>query len=175
MLSNPDFLAGELENQPSNLQELQSPEGELYLRFFVPSGYEFALPAIGIREVIAPAPDRITPIPNASPLLLGVLNLRGQVIWVADIGQFLGEPIPLGTDRAEIPVIAIEDQEIMVGLAVERVVGMDWLDLDKIHPSTNVPDGMTPFLRGEWPDQSTHRSLRLLDQIAILRSARWVT
>lgn len=176
MLSSPDFLAGEYQDQPSELQELQSREGELHLRFFVPSGHEFALPALGIREVISPPPDRITPIPNASPLLLGVLNLRGRVIWVADIGQFLGEATPLNTDRAEIPVIAIEEQEIMVGLAVDRVVGMDWLVPEQMQPVHDLPDGMTPFLRGEWLlEASSNRHLRLLDPVAILRSARWVT
>src|SRR5919199_6294857 len=104
MVGNPDFLTSSGQDQASEFQELESPEGELHLRFFVPSGNEFALPATGIREVISPTPDRITPIPNASPLLLGTLNWRGQVIWVADLGQFLGDMAILNTDRPEIPV-----------------------------------------------------------------------
>ncbi len=156
------------------MQQLDSPEGELHLRFFLTSGEEFALPASGIREVFSSPPDRITPIPNVSPLLLGTLNVRGRVIWVADLGQFLGEVVPLSTDRAEISVIAIEDQDIMLGLAVDRIVGMAWLDIEEIQMPTSVPDGMAPFLRGEWlAGQETHRFLRLLDQVAILRSARW--
>lgn len=174
MIGNPDFLTGRGQDQAPEFQELESPEGELHLRFFVTSGDEFALPAMGIREVIALPPDRITPIPNVSPLLLGTLNVRGRVVWVADLGQFLGDPSPLSTDRPEIAVIAVEDQDTMLGLAVDRIVGMDWLDIDDIHMPTNVPDGMAPFLRGEWPlAKEDHRFLRLLDQVAILRSARW--
>jgi twitching motility protein PilI len=176
MLSSPDFLAGERQDQASEFQELQSPKGDLHLRFFVSSGQELALPAIGIREILSPSPDRITPIPNASPLLLGILNIRGQVVWVADIGQFLGAPSPLNTDRSEIPVIAIEDQEVMVGLAVEQIMGTDWLDLDQIRLATHVPDNMAPFLRGQWLiDETANHYLRLLDHVAILRSARWAT
>ena len=120
------------------------------------------------------SPDRITPIPNASPLLLGTLNLRGRVIWVADLGQFLGEVTPLNTDRAEIPVIAVQEQDTIVGLAVETVGGMDWLDVQNLMPPTNTPDTMAPFLRGEWLlETKNNQSLRLLDQTAILRSARW--
>lgn len=176
MVGIPDFLTGRGQDQAPEFQELESPEGELHLRFYVTSGNEFALPAMGIREVISPSPDRITPIPNVSPLLLGTLNVRGQVIWVADLGQFLGDMSSLNTDRAEIPVIAVEDQETMLGLAVDRIVGMDWLDIDEIQMPTNVPDSMAPFLRGEWVlEDRDNKFLRLLDQVAILRSARWAT
>ena len=173
MIGNPDFLTGRGQDQAPELQELESPEGELHLRFFVASGEEFALPATGIREVIASPPDRITPIPNVSPLLLGTLNVRGRVIWVADLGQFLGNPTPLSTDRPEISVIAVEDQDAMLGLAVDLIVGMDWLDIEDIQMPNNIADSMAPFLRGEWAMKNEERHLRLLDQVAILRSARW--
>lgn len=174
MVGNPDFLTGRGQDQAPEFQELDSPEGELHLRFHVPSGHEFALPATGIKEVLSPSPDRITPIPNVSPLLLGTLNVRGRVVWVADLGQFLGEQLPLNTDRTDIYVIAIEDQDILLGLAVDRIVGMQWLDLDELQMPTNVPDSVAPFLRGEWVlDKDQNQFLRLLDQVAILRSARW--
>lgn len=174
MVGNSDFLTGRGQDQAPEFQELESPEGELHLRFYVASGNEFALPATGIREVLSPTPDRITPIPNVSPLLLGTLNVRGRVVWVADLGQFLGDPTPLNTDKPEVSVIAVEDQDTMLGLAVDRIVGMEWLDLDEVQLSSNVPDSVAPFLRGEWIlDSQTNKSLRLLDQVAILRSARW--
>lgn len=175
MIGNPDFLTSRGQDQAPELQELESPEGELHLRFYVASGDEFALPATGIKEVISPTPDRITPIPNVSPLLLGTLNVRGRVIWVADLGQFLGDSTPLSTDRSEISVIAVEDQDTMLGLAVDRINDMDWLDIDDLQMPTNIPDGMAPFIRGEWMlgEEEKKRYLRLLDQVAILRSARW--
>lgn len=174
MIGSPDFLTGRGQDQAPEFQELESPEGELHLRFYVASGDEFALPATGIREVISPPPDRITPIPNVSPLLLGTLNVRGRVIWVADLGQFLGDQGSLSTDRSEISVIAVEDQDTMLGLAVDRIIGMDWLDIEDVQMPSNIPDGMAPFLRGEWlVGKEPDRYLRLLDQVAILRSARW--
>jgi purine-binding chemotaxis protein CheW len=174
MVSKPDFLGGSGQDDFRPELQVESPEGELHLRFYIPSHQEFALPATGIREVIELSPDRITPIPNASPLLLGTLNLRGRVIWVADLGQFLGEVTPLNTDRAEMPVIAVEEQDTIVGLAVEGIGGMDWLDVQHLLAPTSVPDTMAPFLRGEWLlGAEKKQCLRLLDQMAILRSARW--
>ncbi len=165
----------QIENSDSvgGVAQAADPKGELHLRFYIPSHQEFALPATGIREVIELSPDRITPIPNASPLLLGTLNLRGRLVWVADLGQFLGEATELNTDRPEIPVIAIEDQDIIVGLGVEEIGDMGWLDVQSLMPPTNVPDTMAPFLRGEWIDTENNKYLRLIDQTAILRSARW--
>jgi len=178
MVASSDFLKGRGPGQAPAFQGsdegMGNPEGELHLRFYVPTGTEFALHAVGIKEVISLSPDRITPIPNVSPLLLGTLNLRGQVIWVADLGQFLGDATLLNTDRNEIPVVAVQDQDTILGLAVDRIVGMDWLDLDELQIATNVPDSILPFLRGEWVlNEEAGESLRLLDQAAIIRSARW--
>ncbi len=176
MVDNLNFLLEERQDQAPEFQESQSPEGELYLRFAVTSGQEFALPAVGIREVMSLLSSQITPIPNTSPLLLGTLNLRGQAVWVADLGQFLDNLTPLKIDRSEISIIAIEDQEVVVGLAVDRIVGMDWLEPNQLQVSNNVSDNLAPFFQGEWLiDEQSHQYLRLLDPVAMLRSARWMT
>lgn len=175
MVGNSEFVTTTRQDISPEIQALQSPEGELHLRFHLPSQEEFALRAIAIKEVMQQAPDRITPIPNASPLLLGTLNLRGQVIWVADLGQFLGNATPLKTDRPEIPVIAIEEQEIILGLAIDQLGDMEWLDIEQLEAPTNVADHIAPYVQGEWTfSENSDKVLRLLDHVAILRSARWV-
>ncbi len=174
MESNPTFLSRGGDDISPDIEKLEAPEGEPYLRFFLPSGNELALPATGIREVMNQSPERITPIPNASPLLLGTINLRGQVIWVADLGQFLGDTSALNTQRSELPIVAVEDQEIILGLAIDRIGDMDWLSVDKIQASTSVPDNMAAFILGEWNlDEADERKLQLLNPVAVLRSARW--
>lgn len=170
---NPDFLTEHGLGPSSDMTEIEAPEGELHLRFFIPSGEELALPAIGIRETLFQAPERITPIPNVSPLLLGTINVRGRVIWVADLGQFLGDNTPLNNDRPELHIIAIEEQEMMLGLAVDRVVETAWLSLDALQMAKDVSDMVAPFVKGEWMLKEDGHRLRLLDQVAILRAARW--
>lgn len=179
MIGNPNFLSSNQGQEiSSDIEKLETPEGELYLRFFLPSSIELAIPAPSIREVMNQPPDRITPIPNASPLLLGALNLRGQVIWVADLGQFLGDPVALNTQRGDIPVIAVEDQDTILGLAIDRIGdnAMDWLDSEQLQSATNIPDTMTPFIQYEWDlNPKQDQRLRLLDPGKILRSARWAS
>lgn len=151
-----------------------NPDGELFLRFFVTTEDEFALPATGIHRILEQSPDRITPIANVSHLLLGTLNEQGRVVWVADLGHFLGYPSPLNTDRPEIPVVVVEDQGTMLGLAINRIVGTQWLNPDHTVSVGRGSDTMDPFLRGEWALPSEGgKCLRLLDHVAVIRSARW--
>lgn len=164
MIAQSDFIEPEI-------QELETPVGELHLRFFLPSGSEFALGATEITEVMQQATDRITPIPNSSSLLLGTINLRGQVIWVADLGQFLGDSVPLSLE-AEIPVIAIESQETILGLAIARLGEMEWLDTGQLQSATDISSRLAPYVQGEWLIHNT--PLRLLDPQAILRSEQWI-
>jgi twitching motility protein PilI len=107
-------------------------------------------------------------------LLLGTINLRGKIIWVADLGQFLADGGILNTDRPTIPVIAIEHQEQIIGLAIDRIGGMDWLDAEKLELATDLPDSMAPFIHKQWKlNHDSNHILRLLDQVEVLRSARW--
>jgi twitching motility protein PilI len=173
MIGNPDFFINNEDELSSDIQELESREGELYLRFYVASGEEFALPAISIREVMQQPPDRITSIPNSSPLLLGTINLRGQVMWVADLGQFLGDSKNLNTQRQEIPIIAIESEDIILGLAIDRLGQMDWRDIEHLEKPSHTAEQMELFVLGEWLLNNDTQVVRLLDHNAILRSARW--
>ncbi len=171
MLGDLDLLMGD---ETQELQEMEAPEGELFLKFKVATGEEFALPAVSVVEVMSIGPEKITPMPNVAPVLLGTLNLRGEIIWVADLGQFLGISPPLNLDRAELPVVAVMDQQdLLMGLAVDLIVGMEWLKTEAVRPVLVAPESIAPFLRGEWVVPSTGARLRLLDQSAILRSDRW--
>jgi len=175
-MENPNPLTSSSQKHHlTEFQDLETREGELYLRFYVTSEREFALPATVVREVISAPLDRITPIPNAAYSLLGTLNLRGRVIWIADLSYLLGEENALNTERSEMPVIAIAEQDTIVGLAVDRIVGMEWLDVEEVQAHGQVlPEQMAEFVRGEWLlDERTHKSLQLLDQKAIIQSELW--
>jgi purine-binding chemotaxis protein CheW len=174
MATNPELFIGSNPDFSLELQTLSNPEGELHLRFFLASGKEFALPATSIAEVLQQSPDEIAPIPNASPLLLGTINLRGKIVWVADLCQFLGDSGSLNTDRPTIPVIAIEHQDQVLGLAIEKIGDMDWLDIENLKAVSELLDSMNPFISGQWQWQGEELEvLHLLDSSKILRSARW--
>ncbi|MEY4519051.1 MAG: hypothetical protein RLZZ499_1650 [Cyanobacteriota bacterium] len=174
MVNNPELYTESGLDLSLDIKPLENPEGELHLRFYLASGEACAFPATGIAEVMQQTPDQIAPIPNASPLLLGTINLRGRVIWVADLGQLLGDSVALKTDRPTIPVIAIEDQEQIIGLAIDSIGEMDWLDVEQLEIQQSPSDSMAPFVQAQWQtDDESKILINLLDPVKILRSARW--
>ena len=175
MVLNLDFLTSDDTPNPSKAS-IGTQDGELCLRFDVPSGNEFALPASGVREVMSVYFDRITPIPNASPFFLGTYNWRGQVIWVADLGQFLGDEVLVNTNQNEVSVLIVEEQELIMGFAVHTVANTEWLNVERMVPGDlrQVPAAMSGFIKGVYTTTGTNNSeLKLLDQVAILRSSHW--
>jgi twitching motility protein PilI len=174
MVLNLDFLTSEDSSSPE-IVTAPSREGELCLRFDVPSGNEFALPASGIREVMSVDIDRITPIPNVSPFLLGTFNWRGQVIWVGDLGQFLGDLVLVNVSQNEITMLIAEDGETVMGFAVNTVANTEWLDVTPTNTNIgSIPETLRPFIKGVYHTTGeTSKELRLLDRVAILRSSRW--
>jgi purine-binding chemotaxis protein CheW len=174
MVLNLDFLTSDDAPNPAEV-EIGSREGELCLRFDVPSGNEFALAASGVREVMSVYLDRITPIPNASPFFLGTYNWRGQVIWVADLGQFLGDKVLVNTDISEISILIVEEQELVMGFAVHTVANTEWLNVNQnLSADREIPAAMKPFIKGVYATSGSDTpELRLLDQVAILRSTHW--
>ncbi len=173
MVLNLDFLTSD--DAPNPVEAVGSREGELCLRFDVPSGNEFAIAASGVREVMSVYLDRITPIPNASPFFLGTYNWRGQVIWVADLGQFLGDKVLVNTDISEISILIVEEQELVMGFAVHTVANTEWLNVNQnLAAEREIPAAMKPFIKGVYAiSGSDTPELRLLDQVAILRSTHW--
>ncbi len=170
-------VSSEIEAAPEIIvPQIEQREGELCLTFLVPSGKKFALPAFGVREVISTIADRITPIPNASPFLLGTYNWRGQVIWIADLGQFLGDTVLVNTDRTEVSILVVEEQETVMGFAIQSVANTQWLNLKNMTATQDLPDSMLSLVKGRYILENEEDGfLHLLDQIAILSSARWAS
>jgi twitching motility protein PilI len=72
------------------------------------------------REVMGmPAP--VTRVPGARPWILGLANVRGQLLPVIDLKQYLGSG-ELTTGR-NTRVIVVNHREIPAGLVVDEVLG----------------------------------------------------
>ncbi|WAS05547.1 chemotaxis protein CheW [Gloeomargaritales cyanobacterium VI4D9] len=167
-----DAAAGFLDGSGERAAD-QGVQGELYLRFVLSSGAEFALPAMGVQEVAGMSPDRISSVPNVPPVVMGAYNWRGQVIWVGDLGQFLGLP-PLNTNRPELSVIVVADQGVTCGLAIDRVVGAEFLDPRQLRPPLSGEDFAQGKLlvQGEWL-LADGAVVRLLEPKALVDSHLW--
>lgn len=67
--------------------EREAAEVRQYLSFVLRGG-DYAVPIMKVREILQH--DVLTPVPGTPPSIRGVLNLRGSVVPVVDLGLKLG-------------------------------------------------------------------------------------
>ncbi len=75
---------------------------------------------------------KVTAVPQSPEFVMGVLNLRGRIITVIDLGKKLGlSPLKYNKENRNIIVNAGEEQ---IGLVVDRnsdVLAADWEEIEK--------------------------------------------
>ncbi|NJO85737.1 MAG: hypothetical protein HC818_03045 [Synechococcaceae cyanobacterium RM1_1_27] len=110
------------------------PQPELtqrYLQFQV-GGISTLMPLGHLREVLSIAPERILPVPDMSPLLLGLISWRSEAIWLLDVPLLLGGSAFFsgGYGRASVLLAEAADpqstsgstsQKLLLGLLVGSV------------------------------------------------------
>ncbi len=87
-------------------------------RFGVEAGY--------VREVLRQV--EVSGVPWAPPALLGVANVRGEILAVADLGRLLGPPTP----PVPGPLVILDGPTLPLGLLVQRVEDLLTLPADAV-------------------------------------------
>ncbi len=110
-------------------EKLQEPadeprrDGGQYIRFFL-EDTEIGVPLSSAQEV-GRMPD-VTPLPNLPTWILGISNIRGDIVSVVDLKRYLGWT-PGGRKR-DHRIIVVSNGQTRVGLRVDRVAGIFSLD-----------------------------------------------
>ena len=103
------------------------------------AGQEYSLDIMSVREIRSWT--RATPLPHAPACMRGVINLRGTVLPVMDLGERLGLPPRAQSDRAVI--IVVTHGESMTGLLVDAVSDIIALTRDDLQPPPDMANGAT--------------------------------
>jgi purine-binding chemotaxis protein CheW len=109
----------------------------------------------------------MTKVPQAPDYMIGILNLRGQIVTIIDLGQ------KLGLGRAQI---SGESRNIIVnatgehiGLLVTRISDVVMADPDKIEPAPANMSGLQgSFFTGVY--KTENRLIGILDIKEVLRT-----
>jgi purine-binding chemotaxis protein CheW len=89
--------------------------------------------AIETVYVRATSPLReLTPLPGTPAFLLGLINLRGQILSVIDLKRFFDLPEKGLTDLNR--VIIVHGEEMEFGLLADEILGVRSLRRDEIQP-----------------------------------------
>jgi len=145
---------------------------------FGQGGSLFGIELEAVREVLSLKEQPISPVPNTLPFLLGLTNLRGEILAAADFGVFAGiESVDIYHPSSRILVVEAPDprdvrlSRMRMGLAVSRVEGVLPLNPDRIVSALDVSPELAPFLKGLY--NSEGRLLMIVDVEAIAHSERW--
>jgi len=99
----------------SGERTIEIDDGRVDLACFLLQGNVYAIEVQYLREIVHC--QRVTPLPKAPALIEGVIDLRGAVVPVVDLGTALGgEPVK-DDERARIAVVSVEG--LVFGLRVE--------------------------------------------------------
>lgn len=97
--------------------EVEGGSGRMLLRVVVGGG-EVALPAEEIVEVLTAAP--LAQVPGAPLVVAGVVNRRGAMLTVIDLGEALGQEPAAADPEHRVVVVRFGGRE--VGIAVRDVL-----------------------------------------------------
>ena len=106
----------------------------------------YALELLKVQEVVRPA--TLLPLRGAAPHMLGVMNLRGQVVPVLDLGLYLGRRA-IESD-ATTRIVVLEEHGETLGLRVTAVEDVANLTDQQIESPDNARVGRiaNPLFRG---------------------------
>lgn len=136
---------------------------------FTLGGEEFAFETGFASEVIRV--PKLVKLPGDSKLIIGIFNLRGEIIAAMDIRPLLGIAAPELTASARI--IVIKGKSFNTGILTEAVLGVHALPLAQFEPIVkSVDPAAREFLRGQI-NRGTGMSMlldiaRLLDSPALV-------
>jgi len=89
---------------------------------------------IDIRKIVKiTKPLDITPIPNSGEAIVGVMNLRGNIIAIVDPKKMLD--LPDNSRNTQQIIIVIDSELGQIGIVVEKIEGVASITEEEIQPS----------------------------------------
>lgn len=130
----------------------EAAEEKLEIVEFVLSGEIYGIESVHIRE--AYPLKNFTPIPCTPAFVLGVINVRGEVLSIVDIGRFFDLPRKGITDLNKVIVLGSGDMEF--GILADEVLGVSLIPLKDIQESLPTLTGIrAEYLKGVTNDRVT--------------------
>ncbi len=132
--------AAEYANSANN-----ADDPELQWVTFLLEGETYGINVMAVQEVLRYS--EIAPVPGAPDFVLGVINLRGNVITVIDTRHRFG--LSSGEMTPDTRIVVIEASDQVVGLLVDSVAEVVYIRQSEIETSPNAGnDENSEFIQG---------------------------
>lgn len=117
---------------------------------FVLAHERYAIESHYVREV-APL-ENLTPLPCTPAFVLGIVNLRGEILSVIDIKKFFELPEQGLTDLNKI--IVLQSEDMVFGILADAIAGVRRIPVTDIQPSLPTLTGIREdYLQGVTPER----------------------
>ena len=142
--------------------------GESYLKFQLAPRVPAVFAAQVVEEATVLPASQVTAIPNMPPCVLGLINRRSRVIWMANLVRLLGMPVP-DRPRQEYSMVIVKSGASL-GLVVDEIDGIIHLPVSALRPPPSQANPvLLPYLRG--CAVQADQLLLVLDAEAVLQSS----
>lgn len=108
---------------------------------FMLAGQQFAADMGDVAEILQP--PKLTKVPGVRSWVLGVANVRGRLVPVMDLAGLLG--LPSRANWRSRRVLVIEQDDYLVGLLVDAVLGMQQFAVDRRTEELNIDAALQRF------------------------------
>lgn len=144
--SKNDRILAEIRKRRREMKILEVKEERTKLILFSLHGKAYAFPGADVKEILRR--EKITFVPGSSDVVLGIINVRGDVESVLDVHKVLGLPEPV-TAAANRIVIG-EEAGIRSGMLVDSVDDVVDVPSSSIQPPISTLSGaVKDFVAGE--------------------------
>lgn len=135
-------------SQPT-LKEKESETAMLMLEFLL-SDEHYALDSRYVKEVCFI--NALTPIPCTPDFVLGVVNLRGEILSVLDVKRFFNLPHKGITNLNR--VIVVQHQGVELGILADEIIGERKVVLERLQNDiSNITKNNDEFVEGLTEDR----------------------
>lgn len=110
----------------------------------------YAIESCYVREVVPL--ENLTPLPCTPAFVLGIVNLRGEILSVIDIKKFFDLPEQGLTDLNK--VIVLQSGDMLFGILADAINGVRRIAVTDIQPSLPTLTGIRQdYLKGVTPER----------------------
>ena len=129
--------------------------GEKYLTFFLDDGELYAVSSKQVTEV-APMPGPIAFLPNAPGWLIGIVNLRGEVVCVVSLPTLLNKPASIVSSKPKLVCLRPQNSDVSFAFMADRLSELIVLPNAEIQFGE---DRKSPYIFGKAVHQSNDLTL----------------
>ncbi|VAW86954.1 Positive regulator of CheA protein activity (CheW) [hydrothermal vent metagenome] len=150
-------------------QKAVNPQDEvLQWVTFKLEGESYGINVMQVQEVLRVS--EITPVPGAPSYILGIINLRGNVVTVLDTRMRFGLPAYETDDASR--VVIVESNGNVLGILVDSVAEVVYLRSSEIESTPNVGnDESSKYIQGVYSNEGN--LLILVDVNKLLSNNEW--